>query len=81
MCNFSDNVKMAKTALNLARDIFSAVQNPKVCEYYDRDAAPGTLVKCRHSKNKKVLPAKDDKPERTIRLSCTLHNCPFVNGR
>jgi hypothetical protein len=72
---------MAKNALNLARDIFAQMQNPNVCEYYDKDAKPGQLVKCQHSKNKKVLPAKDDKPERSIKLTCTLTNCPFVNGR
>jgi hypothetical protein len=79
--NFSDTTKMAKIALNLARDIFSNVQNKETCEYYDRNATTGELTKCRHFKCKKVLPAKDDKPAREIRLSCTLHNCPFVNGR
>jgi hypothetical protein len=81
MCKFSDTTSMAKAALNLARDIFSNVQKAEMCEYYDRNAKSGELAKCQHAKNKKLIPAKGDKPEKYIRLACTLTNCPFVTGK
>lgn len=81
MAKFADTIKMSKSALNLARDIFSDLQKPGAmggCEYFSEPATPGSsLAKCKHAKNKKTIGVD----ARVIQLSCSLTNCPFISGK
>jgi hypothetical protein len=80
MSKFADTIRMSKSALDLARDIFSDLQKPGTqggCEYFSESTVG--LNKCKHSKNKKVIGSADD--ARAIQLSCTLTNCPFISGK